>query len=272
MQNLNNKQKVLNALKNKNFVKIISGIQNYDKQKSLYISMAAELGGATAIDICDDPEITKPIRALVQMPIFISSIDPIKLVAGVSHSADVLEIGNYEPFYKIGKMFTPSEIIELAIFVKKSISSLERPLDQVPLLSCTVPATLQVENQIKLAKELLNLGIDILQTEGFLQATPPSDRNDETYNNILKAASTLANTIELRKALPDAHIITASGITLTTIPLVLGAGANGIGIGTYISSITTQDEMTERVKEIMEKVNDFSLQPLQEKRKEFALR
>jgi len=256
----------------KSLVKIISGIQNYDKQKSLYVSMAAELGEATAIDICDDPEIIKPIRALVQMPIFISSIDPIKLIAGVSYGADVLEIGNYEPFYKIEKMFTPSEIIELAKFVKKSISSLQRPTEQAPLLSCTVPATLEIENQIKLGKELLDLGVDILQTEGFLQATPPSDRNDATYNDILKAASTLANTIELRKALPNAHIITASGITPTTIPLALGAGANGIGIGTYISSVTTQDEMTERVKEVIEKVHGFSLQPLQEKRKEFALR
>lgn len=272
MQNLNNKQKVLNALKNESLVKIISGIQNYDKQKSLYVSMAAELGGATAIDICDDPEIIKPIRALVQMPVFISSIDPIKLVAGVTYGADVLEIGNYEPFYKIGKIFTPGEIIELAKFVKKSISSLQRPIEQIPLLSCTIPATLEVENQIKLAKELLNLGVDILQTEGFLQDTPVSDRNDTTYNDILKAASTLANTIELRKALPNAYIITASGITPTTIPIVMASGTNGIGIGTYISSVTTQDEMTERVQEIIEKVHGFPLQPLRGKTKEFALR
>lgn len=268
MQNLNNKQKVLNSLKNKNFVKIISGIQNYDRQKSLYVAMAAEMAGATAIDICDDPQIIKPIRALVQMPIFVSSIDPIKLVAGVSYGADVLEIGNYEPFYKIEKMFTSNEIIELAKFVKKSISSLGKPHDEIPLLSCTVPATLEIENQIKLAKELLSLGVDILQTEGFLQATPASDRNDVIYNDILKAASTLANTIELRKVLPHANIITSSGITPTTVPLALAIGANGVGIGSYINSVTTQDEMIERVKEIMDIVSTS----IPQETKTFALR
>jgi len=248
MSNLSNKQKVLNALKNKNLVKIISGIQNYDKQKSLYVTMAAELGGATAVDICDDPEIIKPLRSLVQLPLFVSSIDPLKLVAAQSYGADVLEIGNYENFYKQGKMFTPNEILEIAGFVKKSLT-----LDL--LVCCTIPATLEIENQIKLAKKLIGLGVDILQTEGFSADTPTSDRKDSSFNEILKAASTLANTLELRKALPNANIITASGITPTTLPFALAAGASGAGIGSYINTLTTQNEMTERVQEIMTLVN-----------------
>lgn len=263
MSNSSNKQKVLNALKNKNLVKIISGIQNYDKQKSLYITMASELGGATAVDICDDPEIIKPLRALAQLPIFVSSIDPIKLVAAQSYGADVLEIGNYEDFYKQGKMFTPNEILEIAGFVKKSLV-----LDL--LVCCTIPATLEVENQIRLAKKLLDLGIDILQTEGFSAETPASDRKDITYNEILKAASTLANTMELRKALPNANIITASGITPTTLSFAVATGANGVGIGTYINSLTIQNEMTERIKEIMTSVNNFTpkyFEPVKSKEK-----
>ena len=248
---MSNKQKVLNALKNKNLVKIISGIQNYDKQKSLYIAMASELGGATALDICDDPEIIKPLRALVQLPIFVSSIDPIKLVAAQSLGADVLEIGNYESFYKQGKLFTPKEILEIAKFVKKSISASGKEV----LLSCTVPATLEIENQLKLGKELIELGVDILQTEGFLADVPGSDRRDSTFNEILKAVSTLANTIELRTALPKAYIITASGITPLTAPLAVTLGANGVGVGNYINSLFTQEEMTEKVKEIMEKID-----------------
>ncbi|MBI3590248.1 MAG: DUF561 domain-containing protein [Candidatus Melainabacteria bacterium] len=254
---MSNKQKILNGLKNKSFVKIISGIQNYDKQKSLNVAMAAEMGGASALDICDDPEIIKPLRALVQLPLFVSSIDPLKLIAAQSYGVDVLEIGNYESFYSQGKMFTPKEILEIAQFVKKSVT-----LDL--LLCCTVPATLEIENQIKLAKELINLGIDIIQTEGFTPDTAVSDRKDTSYNEILKAASTLANTLELRKALPNANIITASGITLTTAPLALAMGTNGVGIGSYINTLTTQEEMTEKVKEIMESVTKLSTQSLQE--------
>ena len=248
---MSNKERILNSLKNKNLVKIISGIQNYDKQKSLYVAMASEMGGATALDICDDPEIIRPLRALVQLPIFVSSMDPIKLVAAVSLGADVLEIGNYESFYKQGKLFTPREIIEIARFVKKSISASTKDI----LLSCTIPATLEVENQVKLGKELIELGVDILQTEGFLADVPGSDRRDSTFNEILKAAPTLANTIEIRKALPTANIITASGITTTTAPLALAVGASGIGVGNYINSLFTQEEMTEKVKEIMDVIN-----------------
>ena len=262
MLNKGNKQKVLNALKNKNLVKIIAGIQNYDKQKVLNVAMAAELGGATALDICDNPEIIKTLRSLVQLPIFVSSIDPLKLIAAQSLGADALEIGNYESFYKQSKLFTPKEILNIAQFVKKSITT-------DILLCCTIPATLEVENQVKLAKELIDLGFDILQTEGFEFDTPPSDRKDSIYNDILKATSTVANTLELRKALPKANIISSSGITLTTTPLAIALGASGVGIGTFINSLHSQLEMTERVKEIMASVDNFVPQYL-EKTKAFA--
>lgn len=259
-----NKEKVLNALKNKNLVKIISGIQNYNKKKSLDVAMAAELASATAIDICDDPEIIKPIRALVQLPIFVSSVDPLKLIAAQSYGADVLEIGNYEAFYKQGKMFTSKEILEIASFVKKSVV-----LDL--LLCCTIPSTLEIKNQIRLAKDLTDLGFDIIQSEGFAPDVPVSDRRDPSFNEILKASPNLANTIELRKALPDASIICASGITLTTTPLAFASGASGIGIGTYINSLATQAEMTERIKEIMEYVNNYNFHKVP-KARSFALK
>lgn len=251
-----NKQKLLDALKSKNFVKIISGIQNYDKQKSLNVAMAAELGGATALDICDDPEIIKSLRSLVQLPIFVSSMDPLKLIASQSFGIDAIEIGNYESFYKQNKMFTAKEIFEIAQFVKKSIT-----VDL--LLCCTVPATLEIKNQIVLAKELIDLGFDLIQTEGFALDTPPSDRKDLKYNEILKASSTLASTMELREALPKANIITASGITLTTAPLAIASGANGIGVGTFINTLISQVEMTERVKDIVDSMNNFLPQYLE---------
>ena len=256
MINQSNKEKVLNALKNKNLVKIISGIQNYDKQKTLNVAMAAEMGGATGLDICDESEIIKTVRASVQLPLFVSSIDSKKLLNAQDLGADVLEIGNYESFYKEDKMFTQKEIREIVKSVKKS-------LDENVLLCCTIPATLEIENQVKLAKELLDLGVDILQSEGFSPDTPVSDRKDKTFNDILKSASTLANTIELRKALPNAHIICASGITNITVPLALAVGASGIGIGTYINSLLTQVEMEERVREVVESINQFVPQYLQ---------
>ncbi len=256
MSNSGNKQKVLTALKNKNFVKVISGIKNYDKQKTISISLAAESGGASALDICDDPEIIKAVKASVELPIFVSSIDPLKLIAAQSLGADVLEVGNYESFYAEGEMFTPSAILEILQFVRKSV-----PKDII--ISVTVPATLEMENQLSLAKDLAIAGADIIQTEGFAPEIPDTERKDQSYLDILKAASTLTNTIELRKILPNANIITASGITPTTAPLAISMGANGVGVGNYINSLQTQAEMTKRVKEVVGSVNSFAPQYLE---------
>lgn len=256
MSNIENKQKVLTALKNKNFVKAIAGIKNYDKQRVISIALAAETGGASALDICDDPEIIKETRASVTLPLFISSIDPLKLIAAQSLGADVLEIGNYESFYREGRMFTPSEVLEIAQFVKKSV-----PKDT--LICCTIPATMEMGNQIKLAKDLANLGVDILQTEGFAPDSPDTERRDQSYLDILKAASTLTNTLELRKAFPNANIITASGISPTTAPLAISMGANGVGVGNYITSVTPQSEMTKKVRELVSSVNKFAPQFLE---------
>ena len=250
------KQKLKEALRNQNLVKVISGIQNYDKQKTLSVALAAEFGGATAVDICDDPDVIKSVRATVQLPVFVSSVDPLKLIASVSYGADALEFGNYESFYKEGRMFTPSEILDSFQFVKKSI--------HVDVLTCvTIPATLEIENQINLAKDLVRLGVDVIQTEGFAQEVPESDRADRTFSDLLKAMSTIANTIEIKKHLRDVDIITASGITPIAVPIALASGASGIGVGTYINSLFTQSEMTERVKEIMGKANSFMVKNLE---------
>ena len=256
MSNEARKEKIKEALKNKNLVKVISGIQNYDKQKVLSVALAAEFGRAGAIDICDDPNIIKTVRATVQLPIFVSSVDPLKLIASVSYGADVLELGNYESFYKEGKMFTPSEILDTFQFVKKSI-----PQD---ILTCvTVPSTLEIENQVNLAEELVKLGADMIQTEGFAQDVPESDRTDKTFTELLQVMSTLANTIEIKKHLKDVDVITASGITPTAVPIVLASGASGIGVGTYINSLFTQSEMTDRVKEIVRRTDGFMTKNLE---------
>ena len=244
---MSNKEKILSALKNKSLVKIISGIQNYDKQKTLNVAMAGELGGATCIDISDDEEIIKTVRASVEVPLFFSSVDPKKLIRAQELGADVLEIGNYEPYYKEGRLFTRKEITEIVKAVKIAQG-------RNVLLCCTVPGTLEIENQVKLANVLLNLGVDILQTEGFPPETPVSDRSDQAFNEILQSSSTLANLIELRKTLKDVPIICASGITPRTLPFVFAGGASGVGIGTYINSLPSQTLMQEKIEEIMETI------------------
>lgn len=248
---MSNRERILNAIKSKNLVKVISGIKNYDKEKTLNIVKAAEFGGATAVDICDDSEIIKAVKGKVNLPIFVSSVSTEKLINAASLGVDALEVGNFESFYAEGKMFTPSEILEIVRTVKANIS-------KDILISCTIPATLEVENQIKLADELLEIGVDIIQTEGFASSTPSSDRNDASYTDVLKASSTLTNTLELSKNVPGANIMSASGITPNTAALAIAMGACGIGVGNYISQTSDVNEMANKVKEVVASVNSFA--------------
>lgn len=248
---MSNRERILNAIKNKNLVKVISGIKNYDKEKTLNIVKAAEFGGATAVDICDDSEIIKAVKEKVQMPIFVSSVSAEKLIAAANLGVDALEVGNFESFYTEGRMFTPTEILEIVKTVKNNVS-------KDILISCTIPATLEVENQIKLADELLEIGVDLIQTEGFSPSTPSSDRNDVSYTDVLKASSTLTNTLELSKNVPGANIMSASGITANTAALAIAMGACGIGVGNYISQTSDINEMANKVKEVVASVNSFA--------------
>ena len=130
---MSNRERILNAIKNRNLVKVISGIKNYDKEKTLNIAKAAEFGRATAVDICDSSEIIKAVKEKIQIPVFVSSVSAEKLINAANAGADALEVGNFEGFYAEGKMFTPSEILEIVRTVKANVSS-------DILISCTVPA------------------------------------------------------------------------------------------------------------------------------------
>ncbi len=100
--------------------------------------------------------------------------------------------------------------------------------------------------------------MDLIQTEGFALQTPSSDRNDASYVDVLKASSTLTNTLELAKHVPGANIMTASGITPNTATLAIAMGGCGIGVGNYISQVSDLNEMTNRVKEVVALVNSFA--------------
>lgn len=247
---MTNKEKILNSLKNKSLTKVIAGIKNYDKKKVLSVAMAAEPNGATSIDICDDIEIIKTIRSAVSLPIFVSSVSSKKLIEAQNHGADVLEIGNFEGFYPDGKIFSADEILNLA---KEVVANKK---DNV-LVCCTVAGNLSQEQQIKLAKNLEEAGVDIIQTEGYSLNIPKTEKKDTSYLEVIKAASTLSNTSEIKKAV-NLPIISASGITPTTTPIAIAMGASGVGVGNYISSEVNDIKMGEKVKTLVDSINSFS--------------
>ncbi|HEY9862196.1 MAG TPA: DUF561 domain-containing protein, partial [Candidatus Obscuribacterales bacterium] len=83
-------------------LKIISGLHNFDAANVLAVAKAAELGGATFVDIAADPELVRQVRQAISLPICVSAVEPEQFVAAVEAGADLIEIGNFDSFYAQG--------------------------------------------------------------------------------------------------------------------------------------------------------------------------
>lgn len=232
------------ALEEKRAVKIISGIDNFDLDKVKKVVVAAEAAGASAVDICADPDIISEIRSLTALPLFVSSIVPEELAHAVELGADAIELGNFDALYKKGCSFTSTQVLNLAKRTKELVS------DDV-FFCVTIPGELEISEQIELARELESIGIDLIQTEGHFSAEP----SNGARGLIERAELTLSNTIELSRNI-DVPIMTATGINPTTASLAFASGASAIGCGSCVNKLDSEISMiavTRSLVEIAEK-------------------
>lgn len=237
--------KLKKDLNNRNCVKIISGISNFDIPKVKKVVMAATKGGATAVDVAATPEIIFEARKLTDIPIFASSLNPKDLFIAVKHGADVAELGNFDALYQDGLRMSADKVYELA----------SQTLDLIgdnALICVTIPGHLPVSEQINLAHKLQELGIDMLQSEGSAMSQPS---NPGAIGLIQKAEVTLANTVELTTNVKHLPIITASGIGPVTAPMAIASGASGVGVGKYVNALSMEIEMLAAVKSIVDSIN-----------------
>ncbi len=231
------------ALNEKRAVKIIAGIDNFDAEKVKKVVMAASGSGASAIDICADAEIVKMVRSLTDMPIFVSSTDPVELAHAVELGADAVELGNFDALYKKGISYSASQVLSLAKRTKELISD--------AYICITVPGELEIGEQIELARELENLGIDLIQTEGHFSNEAPSAG---VRGLIERAELTISNTIELSRNI-DLPIMTSTGINPTTASLAFAAGASAIGCGSCVNKLDSEISMLAVSKSLVEIAN-----------------
>lgn len=228
---------------NKPFLKIIAGIENRNLAKVMDLLDAAIFCQADAVDICDEEEIIIVAREKLQntnTKLFVSSLEEKRLLRAHQLGADYLELGNYDHLYPLGQEFPAQDILKIT---SKLIAA------GLNNLSVTVPANLSPNTQASLAQELVREGVLIIQTEG---ASLVDAAASGAVGHIEKAKMTLANTIELKRACPEACIMAAGGLSNTTVPLALAAGASGIGIGKAISRLGSQIEMIAGIKAIQE--------------------
>lgn len=228
------------ALANRQALKIISGLNNFDPQSVAMVVEAATLGGATFVDIAADAGLIHQTKAQTHLPVCVSAIAPERLVAAVAAGADMVEIGNYDSFYKEGRYFSALEVIALTKTTRNLMPEI--------MLSVTVPHTLPLDQQVSLAEQLVACGADIIQTEGGTSSHPS---HGGILGLIEKAAPTLAAAHAISRAV-SVPVLCASGLSNVTIPMAIASGAAGVGVGAAVNQLSDQIAMIAAVRSLRE--------------------
>lgn len=227
-------------------LKIISGLNNFDRQSVTATVTAADRGGATFVDIAADPDLVQIVKQLTNMPVCVSAIAPEKFVTCVAAGADLIEIGNFDSFYAQGRKFEAEEILALTEITRSLLPEIT--------LSVTVPHILELDRQVQLAEELVKAGADIIQTEGGTSSNPV---HSGTLGLVEKAAPTLAAAYEISRAVA-VPVLCASGISNVTAPMAIAAGAVGVGVGSAINQLNSEVAMIAAVRSLVESLTTVS--------------
>ena len=228
------------ALTQKNAMKVISGLNNFDLNQVSAVVKAAEAGGATLVDIAAQPKLVQAIRNLTNLPLCVSAVEPELFVSAINAGADLIEIGNFDSFYLQGRRFEASEILELTHRTRSLLPKVT--------LSVTVPHILALNEQVQLAEQLVEAGADIMHTEGGTSDQPV---NPGVRGLIEKAAPTLAAAHSISRAV-DIPVLCASGLSSVTVPMAIAAGASGVGVGSAINQLKSEVAMVAAVRSLVE--------------------
>ena len=228
------------AFQNQDVLKVISGLNNFDRAKVSQVIQAASAGGATFVDIAADAELVKMAKEISSLPVCVSAVDPEAFVPCVEAGADLIEIGNFDAFYAQGRRFEAEEVLALTQQTRQLLPNIT--------LSVTVPHILAFDEQVELAMRLVEAGADIIQTEGGTSSTPT---HGGTLGLIEKATPTLAAASSISQAV-SVPVLCASGLSNVTVPMAIAAGASGAGVGSAINQLNDEVAMVATVRSLVE--------------------
>ncbi len=231
------------SFSNHSVFKVITGLNNFDQNLVEQVARSAALGGADLIDIACCPELVKAAIECSDLPVCVSSVEPERFPEAMEAGATIAEIGNFDSFYPQGRLFSAKEVIDLTIQTRKILPD--------TVLSVTVPHTLTFDKQSELALDLIEVGADVIQTEGGTSSIP---LKPGVLGLIEKAAPTLASVYSISHSFSEsgckAPILCASGLSDITVPMALSSGASGVGIGSAVNRLNNELEMIAMIKTI----------------------
>ena len=196
MKRLQKLPKALNeSLEQRSLLKVISGLSNFDADSVARVARAAGAGGANLVDVACDSTLVRLAAEASGLPICVSSVEPELFPKAVEAGASIVEIGNFDSFYPSGRFFYAKEVLDLALQTRKLLPNV--------VLSVTVPHVLPLDQQAQLAVDLIDIGADIIQTEGGTSAHALSAGS---LGLIEKASPTLAATYCIKKHLVQIEV------------------------------------------------------------------
>ncbi len=246
------------ALSEKRALKVISGINNLNLEKVEMVVSSAIEAKATAIDVAANEEVLSLATRLISesnsdITLFASSISAMELANAVNNfHVNAIELGNFDALYNQGITMSSIQILDI---VKETLSLISNEMRSQILFSVTIPGSLAINEQISLARELESLGIDLIQTEGFVSQASNFEGARAWLN---RAELTISNTLELSKNI-ELPIMTASNINTTTAQFAFAAGASAIGCGSCINRLESKISMLAVISNLVEIANRNSI-------------
>nr|YP_009392841.1 hypothetical protein [Caloglossa intermedia]ARW61403.1 hypothetical protein [Caloglossa intermedia] len=240
--------KFLNCCKFKKVVKVISGLNTFSFSKVFKILKSAEISKAGYLDVAANAKIISLLKKTSNFPLCVSSLDPIELYNCSISGAEILEIGNFDVFYKSGLSFSSFDILKLAIETRRLVPDKD--------VCVTIPYTLNLYEQVSVAKKLEKLGVRLLQTEGMSDSKNLSflNRFDVISRLLYVSASTLSSTYVLSRAV-NIPVVSSSKINFISSLTSIIFGAFGVGIKSLIYDKKTVYEMSCCIDEILHTIN-----------------
>ncbi len=238
-------QTIQKELKAQSFLKVISGLNNFNINSVRMISKAASLGGADLIDLAADPYLVEQVKQISNIPICVSAVEPSLFIDCVKAGATIIEIGNFDSFYTKGITFSPEKVLQITRDTKQL-------LPNVPI-SVTVPHNISLDLQVNLALHLVEEGADIIQTEGGTSAKPyTAGIQGYLEKSVPTLSATYAIKQEFEKNNIENPIMSASGLSQVTCPLAITCGASGVGVGSVINKLDNLVSMVAVIRALKE--------------------
>ena len=206
------------------------------------ICKASQASKASAISISGTKEAYETARKNTKLPLFVSSIHPFEILEAVRLGAEAVQIGNYFEAYKKGMRFDIKEIYDIVLETMGLIN-------QYDVYTCvTIPASLQLDDQLKLIKKLQILGIDLIQTEGY--------RTSPTQDNLIIESADLSirNMTDIIKNV-GIDVMVSSAMNLPALKAAFANGASAVSVDGAINKLESEAAMKVAIMEMVSSIS-----------------